>query len=77
MSSDEQLEQRILQMVRTVKADPPGFGVLSTGEKCAVALVLDDIDLMHSWGSALDCMYRLDSQWLQACLNVQRKLEFR
>jgi hypothetical protein len=71
-----QLEQDILKLVRAVKSEKDCFGPLSTGQKCAVALVLDDPDLMHAWGTALDCMYRLDSSWLQACLNVQRNRDF-
>lgn len=76
MTPRPELQRRILSMVKAVKADPPHFGVLSTGEKCAVALVLDDIELMRVWGTALDCATRLDAEWLDACLRVQRDREF-
>lgn len=58
--------------VRMVAADPSFFGVLSTGEKCAVALVLDDPALMKRWGTALDCVDRLEGEWLKAAIYVQR-----
>lgn len=70
------VERRILEWVRAVKADPAYFGVLSTGQKCAVALVLDSPELIAWWGTALDCVDRLDQGWFHACLNVQRNKEF-
>lgn len=63
---------QIREKVRMVKADPRAFGVLSTGEKCAVALVLDDPALMKWWGTALDCADRLEGDWLKAAIYVQR-----
>jgi hypothetical protein len=73
--NDPALTQAIKQIsakVRMVKADPPSFGVLSTGEKCAVALVLNDIKLMRWWGTALDCVDRIEGDWLRAAIYVQR-----
>ncbi len=58
--------------VRMVAADRAAFGVLSTGEKCAVALVLDDRDMMAWWGTALDCADRIDGDWLIAAVWLQR-----
>jgi hypothetical protein len=64
--------KQIRAKVRGVVADREFFGVLSTGEKCAVALVLDDPELMHRWGSALDCADRLEGDWIKAAIYVQR-----
>ena len=72
-SVDHGTVARIREMVRMVEADRPSFGVLSTGEKCAVALVLDNADMIKWWGSALDCADRVGDAWLRACVYVQRK----
>jgi hypothetical protein len=63
---------QIRDKVRLVAADPAYFGVLSTGEKCAVALVLDDPELCKWWGTMLDCVDRLEGDWIQAAIYVQR-----
>lgn len=68
-------------MVDVVRHDPPHIGVLSKGEQCAVALVLDmrarvegnDVELMPGW-TALDCVNRIESELLTACIRVQREL---
>lgn len=73
----DRLERDILDMCRAVRDDRAYFGTLTTQQKCAVALVLDDVGLMRSWGTALDCMFRLDTSWLQACLNIQRSRVFK
>lgn len=70
--ADPQIIDHIRAKVRMVTADPPSFGVLSTGEKCAVALVLDDPDLIKWWGTALDCVDRLEGAWIKAAIYVQR-----
>jgi hypothetical protein len=64
--------EHIRAKVRMVARDREAFGLLSTGEKCAVALVLDDPKLMARWGTALDCADRVGPEWLAACLHVQR-----
>jgi hypothetical protein len=64
--------KQIRAKVRMVAADPPSFGVLSTGEKCAVALVLDDPALVKWWGTMLDCVDRLEGDWIKAAIYVQR-----
>jgi hypothetical protein len=67
------LEESILKMVRNVEADERRIGVLSTGEKIAVAMVLDRKDLLE-WGSMLESAERLGPEWFKACLNVQRAI---
>ena len=65
--------ERIAELVRMVEADPPFFGVLSVGERCAVALVLDNIELMReTYGSAVECAARIDPLELASCLRVLR-----
>ncbi len=64
--------KQIRSIVRMVSADRDSFGVLSTGEKCAVALVLDDPELMKWWGTALECVHRLEGEWIAAAIYVQR-----
>ena len=64
---------QIRAKVRTVVAHEPSFGVLSTGEKIAVAFVLDRPDLIKScWGTLLEGADRLGPDWLKAALYVQR-----
>ena len=49
------------------------FGVLSTAEKIAVAMVLDRDDLIRGyWGTMLEAVDRLGDDWTVAALRVQR-----
>jgi hypothetical protein len=46
-----------------VVADEAQFGMLSSGERIAVALVLDRYDLLQrAWGSMLESINRLDEE---------------
>jgi hypothetical protein len=66
-------EAQIRAKVRDVVADETQFGILSTGERIAVALVLDRYDLIQrAWGSMAEAVYRLGEEWTQAALRVQR-----
>lgn len=66
-------EDQIRAKVRMVVADESSFGVLSSGEKIAVAMVLDRYDLVKvSWGTMLAAADRLGQTWLRAALQVQR-----
>ena len=66
-------EAQIRAKVRMVLADETRFGVLSTGERIAVALVLDRYDLLQrAWGTIAECVYRLGEEWTKAVLRVQR-----
>jgi len=66
-------EAQIRAKVRLVAQDDLSFGTLSTGERIAVAMVLDRYDLLHqTWGSMLEAVNRLGSEWTQAALRVQR-----
>ena len=66
-------EAHIRAKVRMVVADTALFGVLSSGERIAVALVLDRYDLLQrAWGSMAESVHRLGAEWTAAALRVQR-----
>ena len=59
--------------VRMIVADEDLFGVLSSGERIAVALVLDRYDLLQrAWGTIAESIHRLGPEWTEAALRVQR-----
>jgi len=63
---------QIREKVRMILADEKRFGVLSTGERIAVAVVLDRYDLLQRvWGTIAEALYRLPT-WTEAALRVQR-----
>ena len=65
--------QQIRAKVKMVAADETTFGVLSTGERIAVALVLERHDLLQlAWGPVLESIDRLGPVWTDAALRVQR-----
>lgn len=66
-------EAQIRAKVQMVATDETQFGVLSTGERIAVAFVLDRYDLLYRhWGTMLEGADRLGAEWLKAALCVQR-----
>jgi hypothetical protein len=66
-------EVQIRDKVQMVVHDARSFGVLSTGERIAVALVLDRYDLVQeTWGSMLEAIHRLGPEWTLAALRIQR-----
>jgi hypothetical protein len=65
--------EQIRSKVKMVAADETTFGVLSTGERIAVALVLERHDLLQrAWGPVLESIDRLGPVWTDAALHVQR-----
>jgi hypothetical protein len=60
------LRARIVDLARTVDVDPASIGVLSTGEACAVALLLGRLDLLHDYKHPLDALERLEPEWEKA-----------
>jgi hypothetical protein len=66
-------ESQIRAKVCMVADDARSFGTLSTGERIAVAMVLDRYDLLQdAWGSMLEAVHRLGPEWTEAALRVQR-----
>ncbi len=73
MTELEAATRQILEKVRMFLADETRFGVLSTGERIAVAVVLDRYDLIqHAWGTIAEAVDRLGPVWNAAALRVQR-----
>jgi hypothetical protein len=64
---------QILSKVRMAAADERSIGVLSMGERIAVALVLDRPDLLpETYGTILEAVDRLGADWLTAAILVHR-----
>ncbi len=61
----------ILRKAETVEKDLQRIGVFSTGERIAVALVLDQQDLLD-YGTMLESVERLGDDWFKAALMAQR-----
>jgi hypothetical protein len=64
--------QQLRGKVRLVATNEASFGVLSMGEKLGVALVLNRPDLIAEYGTILDAVDRLGSQWLTAAILLAR-----
>jgi len=68
MGVDEffRLRARLVELARVVDAEPASIGVLSTGEACAVALLLGRLDLRDGGNHPLDVLDRLGAEWEKA-----------
>jgi hypothetical protein len=56
-----------------VAADEAALGLISTGERIAVALVLERHGLLQqAWGPVLESVDQLGPAWTAAALRVQR-----
>jgi hypothetical protein len=67
------LRSRIVDLARTVEADPAHIGVLSTGEACSVAFLLGRCDLLPpDWRHPLDALERLGPKWEKAVRDLHR-----
>lgn len=69
------IPEMILHMVERVEANEDRFGVLSTGEKIAVALVLDRRDLLQEVNGGytiLEAIDRLGETWTAAAIAAQK-----
>jgi len=76
-SSPWTAEDQIRSKVQMVVKDGTSFGILSTGERIAVAMVLNRKDLLdRAWGTILECVHRLGPEWTDAALRVQRDWVF-
>ena len=73
MNDTETAAAHIRAKVRMVADDEALFGVLSSGERIAVALVLDRYDLLQrAWGTIAESIRQLGSQSTEEALRVQR-----
>ncbi len=67
------IDHALKGFARNVMADERHIGVLSTGERIAVALILDRVDLFpHGGYTVLEAVNRLGQEWTQAAFRVQR-----
>ena len=67
--------RRLIRMVAAVARHEEAYGVLSTGEKIAVALVLDRHDLLvREHCTMLQAIKRLEAEWFQAAQAVEQML---
>jgi hypothetical protein len=69
--------EKIRSLTRAVSRDEQSFGVLSTGEQIAVALVLNKPEWLKKlhW-TMLAAVDRLGDEWFRAALDVQRDGDF-
>jgi hypothetical protein len=64
---------RLRALMRRVDSGESSIDLLSTGERLAVSLVLDQIERLHEQGhTALSAVDRIGTEWTQAAIAVQR-----
>lgn len=61
----------LMQRVEVVERDEGAIGVMSTGERLAVALVLDRRHLLEGY-TILEAIDRLGEEWTRAAIYAQR-----
>ena len=66
------IENALKSKARMVLADERTIGVLSTGERIAVAFILERADLFPRDYTMLDAVDRLGPEWIEVALRVQR-----
>jgi hypothetical protein len=66
------IENALKSKARMVLADERTIGVLSTGERIAVAFILERADLFPRDYTMLDAVDRLGPEWIDVALRVQR-----
>lgn len=63
------LLDRVINLARAVDKDPEHVGVLSTGERCAVALLHNKPEyLPNGYTHLLEAIDRLETSWVEACI---------
>jgi hypothetical protein len=73
MSQCNAPDAHIRTKVQMVVVSEANFSLLSSGERIAVALVLDRYDLLQrAWGTIAEAIHRLGPEWTEAALRVQR-----
>jgi hypothetical protein len=73
MNVSEELLDRVTTLARAVEREPRHAGVLSTGERCAVALLRNCADDLPRGYTFLDAVERLGADWLAACVEANRR----
>lgn len=68
----EDIYLRLRAMCRNVQRDPRSIGVYSTGERCAIALIMNKPKLLPPGDTMLYAADRVGQDWLPICLQVQR-----
>lgn len=68
----DEIAKELRAKCRAVKKDENIIGVYSTGERCAVALILNRPDLLCRGDTMLYAADRVGQDWLPICLQVQR-----
>ncbi len=68
----EDIYLRLRAMCRAVQHDPNSIGVYSTGERCAIALIMNRPKLLCDGDTMLYAADRVGDTWLPICLKVQR-----
>jgi hypothetical protein len=73
MGVDEffRLRARLVELARSVDADPASIGVLSASEGCAVALLLGRLDLLDGDKHLLDAHERIGPAWEKAMRDLR------
>jgi hypothetical protein len=66
------LRAKLVDLARTVEADPASIGVMSTGEACAVALLLGRLDLLDDYPHSLDALDRIGPEWEKVVRDLHR-----
>jgi hypothetical protein len=66
------VRSRLVDLARSGDADPASIGALSTGEACAVALLLGRLDLLDDYKHPLDALDRLGPEWEKAVRDLHR-----
>ncbi len=70
LSGDRQIDNLNLIVPSLAKGQDDGFGALSTGQQCYVALASNRVDLLESIGYTIPAaLGRLDDSWTQALVS--------
>lgn len=64
--------RRVVELARACYSNRPLAGALSTGERCAVGLLLNDPTCLPIGYTFIDAVDRLEGDWLAACVQANR-----
>lgn len=69
-TGDSQIDRLNSMALALAKKREAGFGVLSTGEQCYVALASNRVDLLEAIGYTIpEALARLGDEWTQALVS--------